>query len=246
MNALLEITNLNVFDGRKKLLSNINLVLNRGEIVTLIGPNGAGKSTLVETIIGVRKAKSGRLTKADDLRIGYMPQKLTIDSTLPLTVERFLQLANKDAKSITQALLDVDVEKLKKQTIHSISGGELQRVMLARALLRKPNLLVLDEPVQGVDINGQTALYDLISEIRNRINCGVLLISHDLHVVMAKTDRVICLNHHICCHGHPDDIGKHPAYLELFGERDKKSIALYQHHHDHHHDLQGNVISDEN
>lgn len=240
---LLQITKVSVRLGDRTVLENVSLDQRRGEIITVIGPNGAGKSTLIRTALGLIKPTSGLVTRTSGLRIGYMPQRLAIDPSLPLTVMRFLRLGGVGRKAALGALGEVGVSDLTEQPLQHISGGELQRVLLARALLREPDLLVLDEPVQGVDIAGQTALYELIADVRTRHGCGVLMVSHDLHWVMARTDHVICLNQHICCEGHPEQVGSNPAYRALFGVQ-AGGIALYQHHHNHHHDLHGCVVSD--
>jgi zinc transport system ATP-binding protein len=242
--TLLKATNVSLKDGTKVLLSTIDLSIKPREIVTLIGPNGAGKTTLLNILLGLRKPSSGVVTKSKNCRIGYMPQKIQLNPLLPLTVEHFLWLVDttslKTAITINSALGRTGVEHLLKTDMSNLSGGEIQRVLLARALLREPNLLVLDEPVQGVDLKGQDQLYKLISEIRDELGCGVLMVSHDLHLVMASTDNVICLNQHICCHGHPESVSNHPAYLELFGNS-INHVATYTHHHDHDHDLHGEI-----
>jgi zinc transport system ATP-binding protein len=220
------------------VLSNIDLSIEPKQIITLIGPNGAGKTTLVKIVLGLISPDSGELTRSADLRIGYMPQRLHIDPTLPITLERFLQLAEDDRALCIRALGEVGMEKHLHSPLQSLSGGEMQRALLARAILRKPNFLVLDEPVQGVDVVGQEALYRLIGQLRDRLSCGVLMVSHDLHLVMSATDEVVCLNQHICCHGHPDHVSNNPAFIELFGQK----TATYTHHHDHHHDLHGEVV----
>lgn len=244
MSNLLEATAINLSFGDKPILQNIDLCLASGKITTLIGPNGAGKTSLVRVLLGLQKPSSGRLSRLANLRIGYMPQKLHIDPSLPLTVQRFLQLGGADTENIHQALTLTGVDKLKHSAMQNLSGGETQRVLLTRALARKPHLLVLDEPVQGVDVNGQVALYDLINQIRHEQGCGVLMVSHDLHLVMANTDEVICLNQHVCCHGHPESVTAHPAYLDLFGPKAAQSLAVYSHNHDHKHNLHGDVVCD--
>tara|TARA_R110001583_G_C5635529_1_gene407432 strand:+ start:743 stop:1522 length:780 start_codon:yes stop_codon:yes gene_type:complete len=245
MSPLIETQQLNLALGGRTILSNISLQLNAGEIVTLIGPNGSGKSTLVRLLLGLIEPDSGQISRQPRLRIGYMPQKLHIDATLPLSVKRFLQLAGRysDAE-LRQALLQVRADHLLTSPMQQLSGGETQRVLLARALLRRPQLLILDEPVQGVDVNGQIELYALIAELRQRFDCGVLMVSHDLHLVMARTDTVICLNQHICCSGHPEQVSNDPSYIALFGNKGADNLALYNHHHNHRHDDHGNVISD--
>ena len=219
------------------VLHNISLQLNQGEITTLVGPNGAGKSTLVRIILGLLKPDSGSVVPAANLNIGYMPQKLHIDPTLPISTCRFLQLANTSHSACHNALESVGIGHLAATPIQKLSGGEMQRALLARAILRKPNLLVLDEPVQGVDVNGQNALYKMIGELSRSLNCAVLMVSHDLHIVMSATDQVICLNHHICCYGRPEQVTKDPAYLDIFGE-----TAIYAHRDDHQHSVHGEVL----
>ena len=230
--------------GQKQILEQVDLSLKQGEITTLIGPNGAGKSSLARIVLGLVKPSSGKINRRAKLRLGYMPQKLNIDPSFPLTVLRFLLLAQHTSKAQALATLkQVDGQHLAKQPIQVLSGGEFQRVLLARAILRKPELLVLDEPVQGVDMNGQRALYPLITRVRDEFNCAVLMISHDLHLVMKNTDQVVCLNKHVCCAGHPDNVTQHPAYLKLFGEPVDDELAIYTHHHDHQHDLSGETLS---
>lgn len=244
MSALIQLRNIEVSFGAKKVLSNVSLQLPPGKIVTLIGPNGAGKSTLVRVVLGLKEPDSGSVERLPDLRIGYVPQRLHIDSSIPITVKRFLQLAGKPSEQEIYAVLDeVGALQVALQSLHKISGGEFQRVLLARALLRNPQLMVLDEPVAGVDIMGQNALYSLIGELRTRRGCAVLLVSHDLHLVMAATDEVVCLNQHICCHGHPDDVSHDPAFIALFGPSFASNVKLYTHHHDHHHALDGHVVT---
>ena len=230
-------------DG-KLILDKVDINLHKGEIVTLIGPNGAGKSTLVRVILGLIKPDSGAVKLAPKLRIGYMPQRLTIDPVLPLTVRRFLTLAQRCPESkLIETLTEVGAEALLNSAMQTLSGGETQRVLLARAMLRNPDLLILDEPVQGVDVTGQEELYRLIGTIRKRHGCGILMISHDLHMVMSATDQVLCLNRHVCCHGHPDKVRVDPSYVALFGQT--PVLMPYSHQHDHSHDAHGNVIDDD-
>lgn len=243
---LIKARGLCVVRNGRQILQNADLDLAAGKIVTLIGPNGAGKTTLVRAVLGLIKVDQGSIEKLPELRIGYMPQKLHLDASLPLTVARFLALGGAPRMNMAEILQLTGIEKLMSAPIQSLSGGETQRVLLARALLRDPQLLVLDEPVQGVDVGGQSALYALINEIRNQRQCGVLLVSHDLHLVMATTDTVICLNQHVCCHGHPEQVTNDPAYLALFGEvpgvQIAPQVAIYTHHHDHQHDAHGNIV----
>jgi zinc transport system ATP-binding protein len=228
-------------DGRW-LVEDIDLTIRRGEIVTLIGPNGSGKSTTAKLVTGVLKPDVGSVTRAPGLTIGYVPQKLSIDWTLPLSVKRLMTLTGTHSPAAVEAALEaVGIGHLANDEVQYLSGGEFQRALLARAMIRKPDLLVLDEPVQGVDFSGEVALYDLITRIRDETQCGVLLISHDLHVVMAATDTVICLNGHVCCRGTPDSVARSPEYLKLFGTRAAATLAIYQHHHDHTHLPDGRV-----
>jgi zinc transport system ATP-binding protein len=225
------------FAGRR-VLDAVDLAVAAREIVTVIGPNGAGKSTLLRILLGLMPADAGETWALPGLRIGYMPQRVVVDDTLPLSVRRFLRLGRPaPGASLQSALDEVGAGHIIDSPMQSISGGEMQRVLLARALLRNPGLLVLDEPVQGVDVAGQEDLFRLIVDIRNRRSCGVLMVSHDLHLVMAATDTVVCLNHHVCCTGHPEAVRADPAYLALFGAARGPALAVYTHRHDHVHDL---------
>lgn len=226
-------------------MHDINLSVSRGEIVTLIGPNGSGKSTTVKAILGIIAPDTGSLTKLDKMRIGYVPQKLEINSTMPLTVKRFMRLTQRHSDAaISTALATTGAENLQNRDISALSGGEFQRVLMARAIAVKPDLLVLDEPVQGVDFNAELEIYQLIAQIRDELNCGVLLVSHDLHIVMAETDTVICLNGHVCCSGSPQVVTNSQAFQDLFGTRGSEALAVYRHHHDHSHGPDGEVIHD--
>lgn len=239
MATLLSLSEVSLSFDQRRVLDNISLELNQGEITTLIGPNGAGKSTLVKVILGLLNADSGVITRAPKLKIGYVPQKIAWDEGMPLTAERFLRLASNDAKAKLREVVNLlAIDGLLKRQMARLSGGEMQRVLLARALLREPQLLVLDEPVQGVDISGQVELYQLITELTAKMNFAVLLVSHDLHLVMAGTDQVICLNHHICCKGAPESVAKHPEFARLFAQNEQQQLAVYTHHHqcdDHDH-----------
>lgn len=242
--ALIRLDKVAVTLSGQNVLDDIQLSVKPGEIVTLIGPNGAGKTTLVRAVLGLLKPDSGTVWRKPKLRVGYMPQKLHVDQTLPLSVLRFLRLVpGVDRTAAASALEEVGAGKVIDSPIQGISGGEMQRVLLARALLRKPELLVLDEPVQGVDVAGQAELYSLITRLRDRHQCGVLMVSHDLHLVMSTTDQVVCLNRHVCCSGHPEQVSHDPAFVELFGNN-AQSLAIYHHHHDHAHDLHGAVVND--
>jgi zinc transport system ATP-binding protein len=226
-------------DGRL-LLEGIDLDIGPGEIVTLIGPNGAGKSTLVRALLGLIEITRGRVARRKGLIVGYAPQRFDVDRALPMTVERFLRLGAPAGESALRGALDeVGAARVAGQQIAHLSGGELQRVILARALLREPHLLVLDEPVRGVDYAGEAELYELIGTLRDRHGLGVLLVSHDLHVVMARSDRVVCINRHVCCSGVPHTVARDPEYVRLFGEDAARAFAVYHHEHDHRHDLAG-------
>ncbi len=240
--ALVRLEGAGVKRGSRWLVREVGLTVSPGEIVTLIGPNGSGKSTTAKMALGLLAPSEGSAAQRVGLRVGYVPQKLAIDWTLPLTVNRFMRLTNRlsDAEAAA-ALAQTGVLQLRREDMRHLSGGEMQRVMLARAIARKPDLLVLDEPVQGVDHVGEAAIYDLISEIRADLGCGILMISHDLHIVMAAADQVICLNGHVCCRGTPSHVSQSDAYRRLFGVRANGAIAVYQHNHDHVHLPDGRV-----
>lgn len=230
--------------GADNMIDHVDLAVHESEIVTVIGPNGSGKTTLVRALLGLVAPASGVVERADRLIIGYVPQILSVDATLPLTVGRFLGLGTGASEADMQgALAEVGVKEAMDKAVQALSGGQMRRVLLARALLRDPDLLVLDEPTAGVDFAGQAELYDLIRRIRDRRRCGVVLVSHNLHLVMAATDRVICLNRHICCEGLPDSVSRNPAYLDLFGPEAAAAVAVYTHQHDHEHDLTGAAVA---
>lgn len=244
MTTLVSLEKISVSFGQRRVLSDVSLDLKPGKILTLLGPNGAGKSTLVRVVLGLIAPDEGVIKRDGQLRIGYVPQKLHLDATLPLTVSRFLRLRPGTRKDdILPALKHVQAGHLIDAPLQKLSGGETQRVLLARALLSSPQLLVLDEPTQGVDVNGQVALYDLIDQLRRELNCAVLMVSHDLHLVMAKTDEVLCLNHHICCFsGTPEVVSMHPEFISMFGHRGAEQLGIYRHNHNHRHDLQGRIV----
>jgi zinc transport system ATP-binding protein len=242
MTALIAVHNGSVIRGGRTILHGVDFEVAPGEIVTLIGPNGAGKSTLVKVALGLERLDSGRMTRAGNLRIGYQPQSYTIDRALPLTVRRLVTLnCTATAKRIGDVLGLLHLDALTDADVHSLSGGERQRAMLARAILRQPQLLVLDEPSQNLDVGGTVEIYDIISRVRAETGCGVLVVSHDLNVVMASTDRVYCLNAHICCSGKPEEVGRSQAFLDVFGPG-ARTLALYTHHHDHEHGPDGHVV----
>ena len=238
---LVKLENAGVCRSSKWLVRGISLEINQGEIVTLIGPNGSGKTTTAKMILNILNTDEGLVT-GKARKMAYVPQKINIDWTMPLRVIDFMKITNSlNNTQITESLSMTGVDKLLYNQIHSLSGGEFQRVLIARAIAKKPDLLVLDEPVQGVDFNGEIALYNLIKEISVNLNCGILLISHDMHFVMSTTDHVICLNGHICCSGSPSNVVKNPEYIKLFGQHNSETLAYYQHQHDHSHNHDGSI-----
>lgn len=235
--SLVETHGLSVRLGGHMALHNVDFRIDAGEIVTVVGPNGSGKSTLLRAIIGAVRPTEGRIERQPGLRVGYVPQKLHIDPTLPLTVRRFLNLPRRHSETkVKDALVMADAAKLPDRQLVALSGGEFQRVLLARALLDTPHLLILDEPTTGLDQPGSADFYRLIEDVRSRLGCGVLLVSHELHVVMSASDRVLCLNGHVCCHGTPEVVASAPEYRALFGRGTHGALALYRHEHDHAHD----------
>jgi zinc transport system ATP-binding protein len=240
--VLVKLSGAAVSFGDVTVVSNVDLTVSRGDILTIIGPNGAGKTTLIKAVIGVQALTAGKLWRKPGMTIGYVPQSLHLQSALPLTVRRFMLMTGESWQDCEKALSDTGVDHLALASVHRLSGGEMQRLLIARSLARQPDLLVLDEPAQGVDINGQASLYELIKGLRDRLHCGVMMISHDLHLVMAATDQVICLNQHVCCSGHPEDISRDPGFVDVFGQSVAESLAIYHHHHTHDHDLDGRVI----
>jgi zinc transport system ATP-binding protein len=231
-----------VFDGAK-LVDRVNLAVHAGEIVTLIGPNGSGKTTLVRALLGLVRPSAGRVFR-NAARIGYVPQSFLRDRSLPLSAGRFVAgFDGANEKEAQEALTCAGVEAVTGRQLSSLSGGEFARVALARAVLRRPDLLVLDEPLSGVDVAGEASLYELIAHMRDETGCGVLLVSHDLHVVMASADRVVCLNRHVCCEGAAATVLRHPAFAQLFGPRVAEQLALYPHRHDHVHTSSGQVMA---
>ncbi len=224
----------------KTILSDVNISVGAGEIVTLVGPNGSGKTSLLRILIGAIKPTRGRVQKKASLRLGYVPQKLHIDENFPISVTRFLNLpVKRPAREIKAALSTASIEHLEHTPVSRVSGGQLQRVLLARALLDSPDLLVLDEPTQGLDQAGSAAFYRQLEVVREKLGCAVLLVSHELHVVMSASDRVVCLNGHVCCHGTPDVVASAPEYRALFGSGTQGALALYRHDHDHDHNHTG-------
>ena len=241
--ALISARGLTLKRGDRLVLDHVDVDIHPGEIVTLIGPNGSGKTSLVRALLGVQDLTGGEISKVDGLKIGYVPQRFDIDRALPMTVSRFLCLGhNLNRQALLAVLAEVGAARCVDQQLSELSGGELQRVLLARALATDPDLLVLDEPVRGVDYNGDADLYALIGDLRAKRGIGVLLVSHDLHVVMAQSDRVLCLNRHICCSGVPETVAQHPEYMRLFGPDTARAFGVYRHHHDHAHGLDGRAL----
>lgn len=235
--TLVSASGISVRLGGAEVLRDVSLSVDAGEIITVIGPNGSGKSTLLRALLGMVPVTGGRVWRQPHLRIGYVPQRLTIDASLPLTVRRFLSLPRRvPAVQAHDALARVGMAEGARLQMATLSGGQMQRVLLARTLLARPQLLVLDEPTQGLDAPGEAGFYRLIAELRAELGCAVIMVSHDLHVVMAASDRVICLNRHICCEGTPQAVSSAPQYHALFGGAAAGTLALYRHEHDHSHD----------
>lgn len=241
---LLRLSGVRLTRGGHTVLDHVDLAVHAGRIITVVGPNGAGKSSLIKVALGLLRADAGKVERSASV-IGYVPQRLDIGRLLPLSVRRFLSMAvpgSADTRVMEEMLDKVGAGHVLARQVADLSGGELQRVLLARALARRPDLLVLDEPVGGVDVAGQAELYDLITGQARDQGVGVLMVSHDLHLVMAATDHVVCLNRHVCCAGHPEAVSRHPEYLALFGPRVAASLAIYTHAHDHGHGADGSVL----
>lgn len=235
--SLVQVEDLSIRFGARTVLSHVSLCIQAGEIVTIVGPNGSGKTSLLRAIIGAVTPSQGRVTQGLGVKIGYVPQKLYIDKTLPITVKRFLKLpGGVTVSDISQALAQAGVPNLANAQLSQLSGGQFQRVLLARALIGKPDLLLLDEATQGLDQRGSASFYQQIEAVRQETGCAVLMISHELHVVMSASDRVICLNGHVCCEGTPAVVASAPEYRALFGTGTGGALALYRHEHDHGHD----------
>jgi zinc transport system ATP-binding protein len=243
---LIKLEKTGIFQDNKWLVHDVSLEVERGKIVTLIGPNGSGKTTTAKIALGIHKNIKGKVTKNTN-KIGYVPQRISIDWTLPIRVIDFMSLTQTlQIDEVVNALKLTEVEHLKNKDLRSLSGGEFQRVLMARAIAKKPDLLVLDEPVQGVDFSGEIALYELIKKISEELNCGILLISHDLNVVMSKTDYVVCLNGHVCCSGTPMNVANNKNYKELFGDQASTLLSVYEHKHDHTHSTDGSINEKKN
>ncbi|XBC44151.1 MAG: zinc ABC transporter ATP-binding protein ZnuC [Buchnera aphidicola (Schlechtendalia peitan)] len=236
MEFLILLKDISVIFNKKRILSNISLSLTPNRILTLIGPNGAGKSTLVKIILKLLNPNEGTVIYNKDLRIGYIPQKLNFNSTLPITVNRFMYLS-KSQRSIKSVLNCVNAIHLQYILLNQLSSGEIQKILLARALLNNPQLLILDEPTQGLDFSSQIIFYKLVNQIRSELKCSILIVSHDLNIVMSNTDEVICLNNHICCSGAPEIISKNAKFIAIFGHLEKNKLTLYHHKHNHYHNF---------
>ncbi len=231
-----ELENVGLKINGQKIVEKISLQLKRGKITTLIGPNGGGKTSIARLLLGIAKPSVGKVIKDSKIKIGYMPQKIEVDKTIPLTAQDFIQLSTKKIEfdeTFRKLIKRLNVEKILEKQIHDLSGGQLQKILFLRSLVNRPDLLVLDEPTQYMDISAVQDFYRIIDEVRLVNRCAILLISHDLTMVMQKTDLVFCINHHVCCHGSPESVNQHPEYLSLFGNQD--SLAVYQHHHNHEH-----------
>ena len=241
-NLLIELNNCGIYRNEKWLVRGVSIKVFKGQIVTLIGPNGSGKSTTAKMALGILKPDEGNNLIQDDIKVSYVPQKISIDWSLPLRVIDFMNLIEKyNLNNITEILSLTGIKHLLYEDVRNLSGGEFQRLLMARAIAKKPDFLVLDEPVQGVDYPGEIALYKTIQEIVKNLNCGILLISHNLHVVMSQTDHVVCLNGHVCCSGAPKSIVKEAEYIKLFGKNMDPTLAFYEHEHDHNHLPDGSI-----
>ena len=229
-NALISATNVSVLKNQKSILKNIDIKINKNDFITIIGPNGAGKTMLLKCLMGFYKPNFGEIQKKDKLKIGYMPQSINIINTMPMTVKNFITVRKKyDDISFKKVISEVDISQLVNKQLSVLSGGEMQRVLLARSLLNNPDLLVLDEPAQNLDISGQLSFYKLIQEIYSKRNISILMVSHDLHLVMVSTKKVLCLSNHICCSGKPQQVAKDPEFISMFGKDMANMMAVYQH-----------------
>ncbi len=242
---LIESKSVSVVRNGLRILHDINIKLREKEILTLVGLNGSGKSTLVKVLAGLLPPDEGEVVHRDDLRVGYCPQHARPDQTIPMSANDFLGLTDAAPGQTRAKVLDeVGISSLANRQLIQLSGGEYQRLMLARAMLRQPQVLILDEPLAGVDVAGQSELYELIPQLRDEYGCGVILVSHDIHLVMASTDQVLCINHHVCCSGKPETVAVHPEFVSLFGDEAAKTLAVYKHHHDHSHNLHGDTLGE--
>jgi len=236
-NALISAKNVSVLKHQKSILDNIDIQINKNDFITIIGPNGAGKTMLLKCLMGFYKPTSGRIERKEKLKIGYMPQSISISNTMPITVKDFITVRKEyDDISLNKVITEVSIGEIVNKQLSVLSGGEMQRVLLARSLLNNPDLLILDEPAQNLDISGQLNFYKLIQEIYSKRDISILMVSHDLHLVMVSTKKVLCLYKHICCSGAPQQIAKDPEFLSMFGKDMANMMSIYQHSHDHNHD----------
>ena len=236
-NALISAKNVSVLKHQKSILDNIDIQINKNDFITIIGPNGAGKTMLLKCLMGFYKPTSGRIERKEKLKIGYMPQSINVIGTMPMTVKDFITVRKEyDDISLNKVIIEVNIGEIVNKQLSVLSGGEMQRVLLARSLLNNPDLLILDEPAQNLDISGQLNFYKLIQEIYSKRNISILMVSHDLHLVMVSTKKVLCLYKHICCSGAPQQIAKDPEFLSMFGKDMANMMSIYQHSHDHNHD----------
>jgi len=236
-NALISAKNVSVLKHQKSILYNIDIQINKNDFITIIGPNGAGKTMLLKCLMGFYKPTSGRIERKEKLKIGYMPQSISIINTMPITVKDFITVRKEyDDISLNKVITEVSIGEIVNKQLSVLSGGEMQRVLLARSLLNNPDLLILDEPAQNLDISGQLNFYKLIQEIYSKRDISILMVSHDLHLVMVSTKKVLCLYKHICCSGAPQQIAKDPEFLSMFGKDMANMMSIYQHSHDHNHD----------
>jgi zinc transport system ATP-binding protein len=236
MKPIIKLDNISYSQDKSNILDDVSFEINSGDFVTIIGPNGAGKSTLLKAILGLIKINSGKISKKKNLKIGYVPQRLVTDFSIPISIENFLELSTNNKNKINDALELVGISNIKNSLLHEISGGEMQKTLLARALLNNPDIIILDEPTQSLDVGSQLNFYKLIEKIHKQKNLAILMVSHDLHMVMASSNRVICFYHHICCSGEPSKVAKDPKFIEIFGKEMSKMMAVYQHQHQHNHD----------
>jgi len=229
-NALISAHNISVVKNEKAILKNIDIEINKNDFLTIIGPNGAGKTMLLKCLMEFYKPDSGKIIKKPNLKIGYMPQSINIINTMPLSVQNFITVRKKfDEVSFKKVVSETQTEKIIDKQLSVLSGGEMQRVLLARSLLNNPELLILDEPAQNLDVSGQIYFYNLLQSIYLKRGLSVLMVSHDLHLVMVSTKKVICLSNHICCYGKPQHITKDPEFISMFGKDMANIMAVYQH-----------------
>ena len=247
INALISATNVSVFKHQKSILENIDIQINKNDFITIIGPNGAGKTMLLKCLMGFYKPNFGEIQKKDKLKIGYMPQSINVINTMPMTVKNFITVRKKyDDISFKQVVSEVDIKQLVHKQLSVLSGGEMQRVLLARSLLNNPDLLILDEPAQNLDISGQLSFYKLIQEIYSKRDISILMVSHDLHLVMVSTKKVLCLSNHICCSGKPQQVAQDPEFISMFGKDMANMMAVYQHTNNHSNSDSNFLVGDKN